>query len=369
MHNILIIGAGKIGSLIACLLAEAENYQITLADKDFSGADAQRLLQTKHPRIHHVTLDIQDPNQAKQIIQQQQTHAIISCLPYFMNAQVATLAQACGTHYFDLTEDVTVTEVVKQHAAQSTNAFVPQCGLAPGLVGIVANSLMQKFAQVDSVKMRVGALPQNISNALQYALTWSTEGLINEYGNPCDAIDNGQRISLAPLEGLETIELDGEVYEAFNTSGGLGSLAELYAGKVNSMNYKTIRYPGHCKHMRFLMNELKLNQDRDTLKRILENAIPKTQQDVVIIYVSVSGQQDNQYIEENYLNKLYPSEIADMSWSAIQIATASGVSTVVDLVLTHPQAYQGLVHQEQFALQDVLNNRFAKYLKEKTWTG
>ena len=136
--------------------------------------------------------------------------------------------------------------------------------------------------------MRVGALPTNISNALQYSLTWSTDGLINEYGNPCDAIENGKAVRLLPLEGLEEIKIDGLTYEAFNTSGGIGSLADTYHGKVKHFSYKTIRYPGHCEKIKFLMNDLKLNDDRDTLKRIFEHAIPKTFQDVVLVYVSVT---------------------------------------------------------------------------------
>ncbi len=92
--------------------------------------------------------------------------------------------------------------------------------------------------------MRVGALPQHPNNVLKYSLTWSTEGLINEYGNPCQAVSDGRLVEVAPLEGLEEIEIDGTLYEAFNTSGGLGSLAETHGARSESMNYKTIRYPG-----------------------------------------------------------------------------------------------------------------------------
>src|SRR5207253_7282400 len=138
------------------------------------------------------------------------------------------------------------------------------------------NELMQHFSELDAVKMRVGALPVNISNALQYSLTWSTDGLINEYGNHCKAIENGEEVTLLPLDDLEEVKIDGLTYEAFNTSGGIGSLAESWKGKVNSLSYKTIRYPGHCAKIRFLMNDLHLNHDRNTLKRILEGAIPKT---------------------------------------------------------------------------------------------
>ena len=101
------------------------------------------------------------------------------------------------------------------------------------------------------------------------------------------------------------------------------------------MNYKTIRYPGHCEQMRLLMNDLKLNHDRATLKRILENAVPQTLQDVVIVYAAVTGKQDGELREENYVNKIYPQVIAGRLWSAIQVSTAAGITAVVDLVLEH----------------------------------
>jgi saccharopine dehydrogenase-like NADP-dependent oxidoreductase len=286
---------------------------------------------------------------------------VISSLPYYCNVAVAEAARDAGAHYFDLTEDVAVTRAVRELAAGADRAFVPQCGLAPGFVSIAANALIGHFDQLRSVKLRVGALPQHPNNVLKYSLTWSTEGLINEYGNPCEAVVDGRALEVAPLEGLEEIEIDGTPYEAFNTSGGLGSLADSYGSRVQSMDYKTMRYPGHCAQMRLLMNDLKLNHDRDTLKRILENAVPQTLQDVVIVYVAVSGSQDGELREENYVSKIYPQVVAGRLWSAIQVTTASGIAAVVDLVLASPGGYAGFVRQEDFRLEDVLDNRFGRH--------
>jgi saccharopine dehydrogenase-like NADP-dependent oxidoreductase len=122
-----------------------------------------------------------------------------------------------------------------------------------------------------------------------------------------------------------------------------------------------MRYPGHCEQMRLLMNDLKLNHDRGTLKRILENAVPQTLQDVVVIYVAVTGKQDGELREENYVNKVYPQMIAGRLWSAIQVTTASGICAVVDLVLNGAGRYHGFVRQEDFRLQLVLQNRFGKH--------
>jgi saccharopine dehydrogenase-like NADP-dependent oxidoreductase len=168
-------------------------------------------------------------------------------------------------------------------------------------------------------------------------------------------------VEAAPLEGLEEIEIDGTLYEAFNTSGGLGSLAETHGSRVQYMDYKTMRYPGHCQQMRLLMNDLKLNHDRATLKRILENAVPQTLQDVVVIYVAVTGKQDGELREENYVNKVYPQKIAGRLWSAIQVTTASGICAVVDLVLGSEGRHRGFVRQEDFRLLDVLQNRFGRH--------
>ena len=305
--------------------------------------------------------DASDTKALAQHVKENPVDAVISGLPYYCNVGVAEIARAAGIHYFDLTEDVEVTRNVRRIAEGSDRAFVPQCGLAPGFISIAANELITHFDKVRSVKMRVGALPQHPNNVLKYSLTWSTDGLINEYGNPCQALVDGREVEVAPLEGLEEIEIDGTLYEAFNTSGGLGSLAETHGKKSESMNYKTIRYPGHCQHMRLLMNDLKLNQDRATLKRILENAVPQTLQDVVIVYAAVTGTQDGQLREENYVNKVYPQVIAGRLWSAIQVTTASGITSVVDLVLAGRGKFKGFVAQEQFSLPAILANRFGRY--------
>ena len=356
----MITGAGKIGSLIACMLADSNDYQVHLADMNFIGTDVVRLLQAM-PEIKTVALDVKNQSATQAYIEKHNIIAVISSLPYFLNTHVAQAAKAAKAHYFDLTEDRAITAVVKEIAVDAKTAFVPQCGLAPGFISIAANSLMREFEQCHHAKLRVGALPQRASNALHYSLTWSTDGVINEYGNPCHGIEAGKLVILSPLEGLESIQIDGCEYEAFNTSGGLGSLGELYTGKIQSLNYKTMRYPGHCDKMRLLMNDLKLNEDRDTLKRILERAIPKTYQDMVLVYVSVEGIKHGELTEKSYVKKIHPKTIRGMEWSAIQVSTSAGVCVVVDLVLRHEGEYHGLVLQENFCLADVLANRFGQH--------
>ena len=360
MHTVLILGAGKIGSLISGLVAESGDYSVQVADMS---EEVARSVVTAHglPNMEAFSVDAREKSALAAHLARHRVDAVISSLPFYCNVGVAEAARVAGAHYFDLTEDVEVTRGVRALAEGAPQAFVPQCGLAPGFVSIAANSLISHFETLRSVKLRVGALPQNPNNVLKYSLTWSTEGLINEYGNPCEAIVDGRRTELAPLEGLEEISIDGKLYEAFNTSGGLGSLGDTHGARAQSMDYKTMRYPGHCALMRLLMNDLKLNHDRATLKRVLENAVPQTLQDVVIVYIAVAGQQDGQLREETYVSRIYPQVIAGRLWSAIQVTTAAGITAVVDLVLANPHRYRGFVRQEDFALSDVLANRFGRH--------
>ncbi|WP_455241690.1 saccharopine dehydrogenase C-terminal domain-containing protein [Petrachloros mirabilis] len=357
MHRVLILGAGKIGSLAACLLSQQGGYEVHLGDVNLE--TAKRLVEDLGlERVTPVLLDVRHPDSVGNYLSVHPVDAVVSSLPYFCNPTVAGLALTHNVHYFDLTEDIEVTNQIRILSAGASRAFMPQCGLAPGFISIVTHDLMTHFKTLDTVKMRVGALPVHPSNALKYSLTWSTDGLINEYGNLCYGIEDGEKIPLQPLEGYETIELDGLLYEAFNTSGGLGTLADSSVGKVKTMNYKTLRYPGHCEKIHLLMKDLKLNEDRGTLKRVLEQAIPQTLQDVVLIYASVTGTKEGGLFEENYVKKIYPQCIKGRLWSAIQVTTASSVCCVLDLVLSHPSNFHGFVTQESILLSDFLANDF-----------
>jgi saccharopine dehydrogenase-like NADP-dependent oxidoreductase len=209
--------------------------------------------------------------------------------------------------------------------------------------------------------MRVGALPQYPTNALNYNLTWSTDGLINEYCNPCEAIHSGAKIEVLALQGIEQFSLDGITYEAFNTSGGLGTLCETLEGKVRELNYKTVRYPGHCDYMKMLVNDLKLGERRALFRDVLEAAIPVTLQDVVLVFVTVTGMRDGRLTQESYANKIYSQDVNGRRWSAIQITTASGICAAVDLMRDGRLPSRGFVRQEDISLPDFLANRFGRY--------
>ena len=239
-------------------------------------------------------------------------------------------------------------------------AFIPQCGLAPGFIGIVAADLARQFDVLDSVRLRVGALPAYPSNALNYNLTWSTDGVINEYCEACEAIVDGQRREVPALEEREEFSLDGVLYEAFNTSGGLGTLCETLAGRVRTLNYRTIRYPGHAAIMKALLNDLRLRDRRDVLKDILEQAVPATLQDVVVIFVTVSGRKQGRLLQDTVVRKIYSQALHGIRRSAIQITTASSLCAVLDLLAQGRLPQTGFVRQEDVALSDFLGNRFGR---------
>jgi saccharopine dehydrogenase-like NADP-dependent oxidoreductase len=351
--KIALLGAGHIGHTIARLLVNSGDYTLTVIDQSQTSLDKLKPL--------NITTRVVDTDHSDALDAAIKGHdAVINALPYQLAVKVATAAKKAGCHYFDLTEDVAATKAIMALAQGAKSAFMPQCGLAPGFIGIVAHHLAQGFDSLDEIKMRVGALPAFPTNALKYNLTWSVDGLINEYCHPCEAIHAGAITAMLPLEGLEHFSLDGVEYEAFNTSGGLGTLCETLDGKVRSLDYKSVRYPGHRALMQFLLTELRLSNDQEALKDILRKSVPTTMQDVVLVFVTVSGMRNGAYVQEVFARKIFAQRASgsDEAVSAIQITTAAGICAAVDLFRTGKLPTSGFIRQEQVALTDFLANRF-----------
>ena len=358
MVNVVIVGSGKIGSTIARLLADTGDYHVTIVDRS-----EEHLAEVETgPSIATMRLDIADAEALGSLLVGK--FAVLSAAPFQLTVSIARAAAKAGVHYLDLTEDVESTRQVKLIAETAETAFIPQSGLAPGFISIVASDLARKFDSLDSVRLRVGALPQYPSNALNYNLTWSTDGVINEYIQPCEAIVNGKLVEVPALEEREELSLDGVTYEAFNTSGGLGTLCETLGGKVSTLNYRTIRYPGHAAIIKALLHDLALRHRRDVLKDVLEHALPATLQDVVIVFVTVSGQRDGRFIQETYANKIYSTEIGGRMTSAIQVTTASSICAVLDMLVDGSIPARGFVRQEDVDLDAFLGNRFGVYYRQ-----
>lgn len=363
MKDVIILGAGRVGSLVSCLLVESGNYRVHLLDKHIP--EDKPVLEKNVDNLKHVELDATSPTDLENYVKEYNIKTIVSCLPFFLNKGIAKLAGELELNYFDLTEDVEVTSYIKSIAKNAkNNFFAPQCGLAPGFISIVSNNLMKEFESIDTVRMRVGALPLNVSNTLQYALTWSTEGLVNEYAKPCEGIVDGEKRTLAPLADIEEIKIDGLTYEAFNTSGGIGSMIETYAGKVKNINYKSVRYPGHCEKMKFLMQDMKLGEDLETMVKIMEKALPRINQDIVLIYVSVDGIRKGLKAERHFAQK-YPSKFMFCKYfSALQLTTATSLCVSIDLLLDGKGEPKGFINQESICLKKFYKNRFGQYYKK-----
>ena len=354
MKDVALVGGGKIGIAITELLAGTGDYRVTVFDRD-----AESLERMVRRNVETRRLEIADARDFARMLDGQEI--VLSATPYSLTTTIAEAAKRARAHYLDLTEDVESTRTIRRLAEGADTAFIPQCGLAPGFISITAFDLASKFENLRDVQMRVGALPVFPTNALKYNLTWSTDGLINEYCNPCESIRDGRRSEVPALEELEAFSLDGIAYEAFNTSGGLGTLCDTLEGRVENLNYKTVRYPGHREIVKMLVRDLRLGMRREVLKDVLETAIPITYQDVVLIFVTVSGRLDGHLTQESYAKKIYSQTVGDRLMSAIQVTTASGICAMCDLLIEGKLPQSGFVRQEDAKLSDFLANRFGRY--------
>jgi saccharopine dehydrogenase-like NADP-dependent oxidoreductase len=366
MFPLMVVGAGRIGASIAKLLHHCGDYEIVVADHDTAALERitssipARTLQLEAEWTRSLTAELTSFVDGRR-------GAVVSACSFDVNPHIAKAALDAGVSYFDLTEDVETTRLIRETAefAADGQIFMPQCGLAPGFIGILAASMTGRFDKLDALKMRVGALPEYPHNHLMYHLTWSTDGVINEYCKSCEVIHRGKRQEVTALDGLERFAIDGIEYEAFNTSGGLGTLCETLEGKVTELNYKTVRYPGHHYLMDFLINGLRMGDTVETqrqLGRIFERAIPMTQQDVVLVLCAASGWTKGLYSEETNARKIYHQDVHGEHWSAIQISTAAAACVAVDLLREEQLAVKrGFARQECVPLDVFLKNRFGEY--------
>jgi saccharopine dehydrogenase-like NADP-dependent oxidoreductase len=356
MNTIVVLGAGKIGRMVAHFLGFCGDYRVRIGDADQAAVDH---VVDKVPGAEGRTVDFQSDGDIDRILDG--AAAVISCAPFHCNVRIAERAKQAKVHYLDLTEDVAVTRRVQELAQDAGIAMIPQCGLAPGFITICAVHLLEGMTEVRDLRMRVGALPRFPSNMLRYNLTWSTEGLINEYCHSCEVILNGKLRQVQPLENLETLVVDGVEYEAFNTSGGLGTLAASLAGKVRNVNYKSIRYPGHNYLLKFLLKDLHMEDNQDQLKRIFERSLPGTYQDQIVVFVSAAGTYKGRLTERTYAKTIYHQEIDGQNWSGIQITTAAGVCGVLDLLFQGELPQRGFIRQEEVDYEKFVQNRFGRY--------
>lgn len=341
-HRVAVLGLGKVGLLAARLLHEA--------GFDVTGFD--RVMPRSATPFPVRLIDVASPETLAAELTTAQ--AVLSCLPYHLNRGLAEVAHGLGIHYFDLTEDVPTTQAIIEMSRTSRGLMAPQCGLAPGFVGIVAASQIASFDECRSVRMRVGALPQNPTGLLGYAFNWSPEGVVNEYLNDCEVIEGGVRKWVSSMEWKETLYVDGKQLEAFTTSGGLGTMCETYHGIVDNLDYKTMRYPGHMDLMNFFFHELLMRDRRELAGEILTNAKPPVDNDVVFVHVAAEGTIGEQLRRMEYVRAFYPLDAAGTRNTAIAWTTAGSVAAVIELVREGVLPQQGFLKQEDIPLDAFL---------------
>jgi saccharopine dehydrogenase-like NADP-dependent oxidoreductase len=347
--RIAVVGLGNVGRLIADMLSE-RGFEVHGVDADPSRvADA-----------HESVVDVTDSHALGELFGG--VDAVVSCLPYYLNAAVATTAHAARIHYFDLTEDVGTSRIIHELAESAEAIFMPRCGLAPGFVCVLGGGLAARLDNVERIELRAGALPRSPNNAAGYACNWSPAGVVNEYLNDCEQLRGGEPVSEPPLADLETIVIDGARYEAFTTSGGLGTMCETFAGRVDRLDYKTIRYAGHCELMRFMLLELGLGRQREEAVRLLTEAYPPVREDLVIVYVAAAGTNGGRRAREEFVRVYRPRMVAGTSRTAIAWTTAAGAVSMVELLAEGLLPASGFVYQEHVALEAFLGTSAGQML-------
>ncbi|HEV8409502.1 MAG TPA: saccharopine dehydrogenase C-terminal domain-containing protein [Gemmatimonadaceae bacterium] len=251
--RMLVLGAGLQGS--ACAYDLLQNPAITgvlLADRDSAVLPAFLSRYAGDPRLVRVALDAKDSNAVSRAMDG--VNAVMCALPYYFNFEMARLAVEAGVHFCDLggnTEIVFQQKGLDAAARKKGVTVIPDCGLAPGMVNVLAQLGISRVDKASRVKIFVGGLPQHPEGPLKYQIVYSLEGVLDYYTTLSSVLRGGRRTMVKALSEIEMVKFDAPVgeLEAFHTAGGLSTMATRYEGQVPTMEYKTLRYPGHAQIM------------------------------------------------------------------------------------------------------------------------
>jgi len=348
VSRVIVLGAGIVGTAAAWDLIR-RGHDVTAAD-----ADASRVAATAADLdVHPVVLDVTDVAAVQGAVAGHDL--VVSAVPYVHGYDLATAAIEDGAHYLDFGGNPAVVARQLQLDAEAVAgdiAVIPDCGLAPGLANVVAEGLLTELGgTADSVQLRVGALPQQPVGALGYQLAFSPHGLINEYAEPCEVIEDGIRTTVEPLTRFEALEWTGwGPLEAFSTAGGTSTMASSHQNAVTSLEYKTLRYPGHGRIFR-AMYELGLFDEeprriggttlapRDTLLAALSSHLPSGEPDVVLVRVWATRGDETITAQ--------CEDLHDGQFSALARTTAFPATALADLLLRGECATRGVVTMNQ----------------------
>ncbi len=300
--KLLVLGAGRMGLGAAFDFAQQGDVdQVTVADVD--GGRAREVAAQIGAKANPVALDVSDRAAAIDLMRGHA--AVLSCVVYKLNEHLAGCAIAAETSFCDLggNNDVVAKELALDAEARRRGVnIIPDCGLAPGMVAVLVAHGIKRFEKIDDVRIRVGGLPQNPEPPLDYQLIFSVEGLINEYIEPARVLRDGRIVQVESMTEIEALDFPAPfgTMEAFQTSGGTSTLPETYLGRVRNLDYKTIRFPGHCEKFRTMIelglcSSTPLDLDgmrvapRRVLAELLVRNLPHDEPDVVLVRVEFSG--------------------------------------------------------------------------------
>jgi len=355
----LVLGAGKMGYAMAFdLIRSPKVDKVVIADSD---ENAVKRIQDKlaDPKIVPVQLDIKEEKDVAQLMAN--SDVTISCMPYEFNYELAKLALQSKSHFVDLGGNNDVVEKtfqLDQIAKDQGVTIIPDLGLAPGLVSILAVSAAEVMDEIYDMRIRVGGLPvEPEDQLLEYGQFFSIEGLINEYVEDCTVIRDGEIISVPSLTELEEIEFPKPLgtLEAFTTSGGCSTLPQTYKGRIQHLDYKTIRYPGHCDKINLLKQlglmdkaEIKIGKHkiapRAILSHLLNEKLAKNLPDVVVVRVTVTGVKDGEPLQMVWDGIDYGSEADGLT--AMGRMTTFPASIIAQMIARGDIKERGVVRQE-----------------------
>ncbi|HSN85792.1 MAG TPA: saccharopine dehydrogenase C-terminal domain-containing protein [Thermoanaerobaculia bacterium] len=346
-HRIIIAGAGNIGEAAGLLLRELGDFEVDLFLGDLNLAIAQRAAEfirggsTKPGEIECFAMpaDGVNPEFTSAL---SRAEILLDCLPGQQAPRMARLAHEHDLHYVNLTEYVKETEEIMEIARGARRGFLLQTGLAPGYVNVLGHSLFQTFCRtwgvdsIDSLKMRVGALTENARPPHYYGFTWSSIGVATEYVKPSTVVRDGERTEAPSLSGLETILLGGVAYEEALTSGGAADLPVALAGRVRTLDYKTLRYPGHYGWVKSILAQVPQGCDPARyLHDAMEKVVPFVEDDRVVIYAAVEGKDSRGILRRTEKHQtIHPIRVGARTLKAIQATTAAGLAESARFLLT-----------------------------------
>ncbi len=367
----LVLGAGMMGSAAAYDLATRNPAdEVVLADINIQVA--RRSAGAIGPNVSPVRLDVNNDRDLVGLLQG--CAVVVSAVSYAVNFQVTRAALEAGVHMCDLggNNDIVERQLrLDGEAKQKGLTIIPNCGLAPGLINVLAIHGAREFDELDSISLRVGGLPQHPRPPLNYQIVFSVEGLINEYIEKAAVIRNGELMHIDPMSDLEEIEFPppfGKL-EAFNTSGGLSTLTQRLLGKVKNLDYKTIRYQGHCEKFKTLLDlgfatsepmmvggTVKTN--REFFADLLRKKLDFGEKDVVLARATITGRKES-------AEKTLTYEFVDLyddgaAMTAMMRTTAFPTSVVAQMIAHGAVAQRGVMPPEDCVPGDLMITELAK---------